>query len=524
MKISFESDEDAKALRAFLKDSADGTGKAEKTQEVVRLHAQAEANLKRLETPVRMMLAGEFSSGKSSLANLLIGDQLIPTGVLASPLPPVVFRHGVETTSAACWWAGREQQGFKGAQFQSIMALEPDYIVLTAPNPLLKHVTIFDTPGSSDPDRDGEILVELSGRAEMVIWCTNAVQAWRESERETWFKLSNTVIRNGLLAVTHVDLPSVRHGYARIMGRLEREAGPHFKGILPIETLTALEAAPGGVVKDQKAWKSSGAEALVRAILDLAAAVRMPDILAAREFMTKYLGSYMVVPASEIPAEPVAVVAPAVSTTKPPASARAALGMPEAVEKRKKPAVTDELGQKVNPLAGFAKLRSMGSKKLSPEIENDPYGADQAVADRAPEPAYEASAATGYATAKSAAETSKPTVPPTKTKAKDTAKFQALVTDWQAKIDALIAQVRDHSDLESSGFVQMAGDVVMEMINNIASAKVATKETAWIVAEFQDGLDLMVMMQMETGAAVLEEAATLILQLSRDLSSLINNS
>jgi Dynamin family len=515
MNITFESDDDANALRGFLTESAGGTGKYADVENLVGLRAQAEANLKRLEAPVRMMLAGEFSSGKSSIANLLIGEQLIPTGVLASPLPPVVFRHGPETTSAACWWAGREPENFKGAQFQAIMALDPDYIVLAAPNPLLKHVTIFDTPGSSDPDRDGEILVELSGRAEMVIWCTNAVQAWRESERETWFKLSNTVIRNGLLAVTHVDLPSVRNGFARIMGRLDREAGPHFKGILPIETLTALEAAPGGVVKDAKAWTASGAEALVRAILDLAASVRMPDIVGAREFMVRYLAPYIDIPAPKVVPPPVEAPATPDPVQRKPAPA----AKPVVADVAEKPVASQAPGQKVNPLAGFAKLRGAGSR-VAAEVPSAAYVGEAVVADP-PQPETQPDTQPGAKRKAEPAAMPKPLVSGPKARPKPTRQNPALVQEWLAKIDALIPHVRDHSDLESSGFVQLIGDVVMEMIEAINTGDLARGEAKWLEHEFQDALDLMIMMQMETGETAMEEAATLLLQLSRDLALLV---
>ena len=45
----------------------------------------------------RVCLMGEFSAGKSTLSNLLIGASALPVNITATQLPPVWISHGSDT-------------------------------------------------------------------------------------------------------------------------------------------------------------------------------------------------------------------------------------------------------------------------------------------------------------------------------------------------------------------------------------------------------------------------------------------
>jgi hypothetical protein len=500
MTTSFDTDSETGTLEAFLQKSSHGA--LSKIDDLDDLRNRAEVLLKRITSPVRTMIAGEFSAGKSTLTNLLVGERLIPTSVLASALPPIVFRHGAKVTASACWWTGREPQAFAGADFDALMTVNPDYVVMTAPNPILKRVSIFDTPGTSDPDRESEVLIELSSRAEMIIWCTNAVQAWRESERHMWTQLSPAVTKNGLMAVTHVDLPSVRQGYGRIMARLVKEAGSLFHAILPIDSLTAIESAPRGVVADEAGWTNSGGAGLVKGVLDLAASLRAPDILAARDLIAKRLLPAMnpkqTSPKAMPKSEP---LVEADVTEAPPAAEQP----PEnAVQERStaRPAATG--GVKMNPLAGLTRLKD---KTRAAAAESAAREDAANLSELAAVPQEEQTGATAAPPARTA-------VPaPHRTRTGT----HALVTDWQSKMDALLLLVQGQNDPEESGFMQAASDTIMEVLDGISAAGVVQPEGQWLVDQFQEALDTVILMQMEPGDEAMEDAAMLLLQMSRDL-------
>ncbi len=511
MTISFEADAEITALEGFLQKSSQGA--LSNLDGIEDLRNSAESLLKRVSSPVRTMIAGEFSAGKSTLTNLLVGERLIPTSVLASSLPPIVFRHGAKVTASACWWAGKEPQAFEGADFDTLMTVDPDYIVLTAPNPILKRVSIFDTPGTSDPDRESEVLIELSSRAEMIIWCTNAVQAWRESERHMWTQLSPAVTKNSLMAVTHVDLPSVRQGYGRIMARLVKEAGSLFHAILPIDSLTAIDSAPRGVVKDAERWTHSGGAGLVKGVMDLAASLRKADVMATRDLIASRLAPAMeqtrpsektAAPkaAAARPAEPVAkaeapaaVIAPVPPATPP---AKPKLSAASATEKPAPRAA----GGRMNPLAGLAKLK----EKTQRSAEDADLPDD--LPDAAPTP--EAKAAVEESPALQVP--ARPVNRPARTEP------HPLLLDWQGKVAALIALIKAHPDPEESGFMQAASDTIMELLDAVSAPGVLQPDTNWLLGQFQEALDTVIMMQVESGDDVLEDAAMLLLQLSRDLA------
>ncbi len=502
MTIQFDADTEIAALESFLQKSSQGA--LSNFDGIEDLRSTAEALLKRVTSPVRTMIAGEFSAGKSTLTNLLVGERLIPTSVLASALPPIVFRHGAKVTASACWWAGKDSQPFDGADFDKLMTVDPDYIVLTAPNPILKRVSIFDTPGTSDPDRESEVLIELSSRAEMIIWCTNAVQAWRESERHMWTQLSPAVTKNSLMAVTHVDLPSVRQGYGRIMARLVKEAGSLFQAILPIDSLTAIEAAPRGVVKDPESWTNSGGAGLVKGVMDLAASLRSADIMAAQQLIVSRIEpalaqtrpSEKAAPAKPPVIEEVVakepVPKPAPTEAKPKLSAAAAMDKPAP-----RPA-----GGKMNPLAGLAKLK----EKAQRPDETDDIADTVDTQDDAPHPAP---VVTDPAEKRPA---TKPAQRPARTEP------HPILVDWQGKVQALVALLDGHPEPEASGFMQAASDTIMELLDAVSAKDMLQPDTTWLLGQFQEALDTVILMQVESGDDVLEDAAMLLLQLSRDLA------
>ena len=55
----------------------------------------------------RVAFMGEFSAGKSTAVNLVIGARLLPTAAVATQLPPVWIAHGPEPRDYALDAAGR---------------------------------------------------------------------------------------------------------------------------------------------------------------------------------------------------------------------------------------------------------------------------------------------------------------------------------------------------------------------------------------------------------------------------------
>jgi len=268
MKLSILKKQQLLFLQSFIKRTDPELGNV--VPEAAPLRRVAQKLHNRLRTPVRFILAGEFSAGKSTLANLLAGKNLAPTSILAGDLPPLLFRYGAKEQIAAGWWGQKKLMPVEGLDFKAAVRLKPDFILVNTTNPFFKEVNIFDCPGTSDPCRDDTRMQHLIKSAEATIWCTNAVQAWRESERYAWNNLPAINRKNSILAVTHVDLPVVRPNLGRVMARVHKEAGNDFRIILPIAVTKAAKAASGGAVQDRKAWVEHGGQALLDAIAVIA--------------------------------------------------------------------------------------------------------------------------------------------------------------------------------------------------------------------------------------------------------------
>jgi GTPase Era involved in 16S rRNA processing len=116
----------------------------------------------------------------------------------------------------------------------------------------LRTLHAIDTPGLGlgDPVLE-ERTVKACRSADLVIWCTPAMQAWKASEQHVWLSLPRSVRRRGVLAVTFMDALNAPHEAARVMARLHADAGDLFGRIVTaaaqgLERMLASEVEDGG--------------------------------------------------------------------------------------------------------------------------------------------------------------------------------------------------------------------------------------------------------------------------------------
>ena len=204
---------------------------------------------------------GEFSAGKSTAINLMLGGPVLPTEITATQLPMVWMTHGEDEKSFAVGddltlteLAGLDLRRGRLRQFSGLRIERPD--------PALDRVELIDTPGISDPTFSGDPLALATGLADAVVWCTPANQAWRQSEVGRWRALPEDLRRRSLLLVTRMDTLGSPRNVEKVRRRLEREAGGEFDAILFLDGRSA-----SGVGRDARgsdpAWTASGAAALI---------------------------------------------------------------------------------------------------------------------------------------------------------------------------------------------------------------------------------------------------------------------
>ena len=208
---------------------------------------------------------GEFSSGKSTLLNVIMGRRVLPTQVTATQLPVIWMTYG-ETP---------EVQGLcHDGRLVALPPGDPDpeswgrfmLIRLVTDSPALKLCDIIDSPGHSDPQLPKGALAFLDHVIDFVVWCTAANQAWRQTEKAAWTALPARLRKVSILAVTRIDKMKSERDRNRVLGRLETETGDLFAEIRPVASLQALAALQDGAVTNADLWQSSGAEALIEEI------------------------------------------------------------------------------------------------------------------------------------------------------------------------------------------------------------------------------------------------------------------
>lgn len=177
-------------------------------------------------------MLGESNSGKTSLVNSLLGHALLPTSVVANTRLPVLLRFDEAASVSSVSAAGRSKldaHHLDGGAIAQSRSLE-----VGIPNERLKTFDIMDTPGQSGASfllQTGELTP-----LQLLVWCTVATQAWKESERRTWLSLPRSYRSQAILAVTHADDLKSQSEKAQVEFRLRTVTGGLFKHIVFVAT------------------------------------------------------------------------------------------------------------------------------------------------------------------------------------------------------------------------------------------------------------------------------------------------
>lgn len=272
------TEQEVRQLERFLT----ATEKMEADAALEDLRARALAHAERLSNAVNIGFAGEFGAGKSSLANMLAGADILPTGPQHLKLPLVIVAYAETPETTVGWW-NKEPKTYSGIALEKAAADEPDFISVGLNTPALKEISLFDLPGSGALDDTYKQTLDLLKFVDCAIWCTNGTNAWRETERHLWAQVPAELRQNSLLAVTHADLPPVEEAIDRVLARLKKEKGGMFRAVVPIGTPVAVRAMAQEPEPDFALWETCGGQTLAEHVLEVASSRRQSDLDAARK-------------------------------------------------------------------------------------------------------------------------------------------------------------------------------------------------------------------------------------------------
>ncbi len=211
---------------------------------------------------MKLALMGEFSAGKSTLANLLLEQSRSPMQVTATQLPPIWYSHG-EPAATRQLHDGM-QEAFDVDALSQIPLQDTQQINVSLDAEFLQSCDLIDMPGTSDPNMTPSFWERILPDVDAVIWCTPANQAWRQSEAALWEHVPAKLWKKSLLLITRVDKLRCDRDRARLTMRVRREVDGLFHDVLPVSLTRAL-AAEG----DSAALEASGAPALLERIGDI---------------------------------------------------------------------------------------------------------------------------------------------------------------------------------------------------------------------------------------------------------------
>lgn len=201
-------------------------------------------------------LLGEFSAGKSTLANALLGADQSTVRVTATQAPPIWYVPG-SGMPVRIGTDGSETEVESGA-LSDVTLQDTLAVRMPVQAAILEHFTIIDMPGSSDPNMSSDIWDALLPMADIAIWCTPATQAWRQSEAAIWDMVPDALHARSLLLLTRMDKVMGAKDRSRIINRVERETRGLFSAVLPVSLLS--------VSKPIDQCEASGMGPLLRAL------------------------------------------------------------------------------------------------------------------------------------------------------------------------------------------------------------------------------------------------------------------
>lgn len=210
----------------------------------------------------RLAFMGEFSSGKSTLSKLLLGDAPLPVRVTATRFPPVWVSHGEQ---------GATMVGHDGSEtplaiedLASVRIEDARLIRLRSMSETLEICDLIDMPGISDPSMAADTWQSVLDEIDSVVWCTQATQAWRQTEAAAWQDMQPRTNGDNILLVTQIDKLRSDRDVERVLKRVRKETEGVFKAVYPLSILKAIEAGD-----DVAKWRDSGAAEFIGHLVDL---------------------------------------------------------------------------------------------------------------------------------------------------------------------------------------------------------------------------------------------------------------
>ncbi|QOR01508.1 dynamin family protein [Campylobacter sp. 2014D-0216] len=159
--------------------------------------------------PINIAIIGQFSSGKSTLLNLILKKECLPTGVVPVTFKPTFLRYAKEYFLRVEYEDGSDEivDISKLSHFsdQRNELKETKSLHLFAPIELLKNITLIDTPGLNANDIDTLTTYKELSFMHSAIWLSLIDNAGKKSEEEAIKANAKLLERGGICVLNQKD-------------------------------------------------------------------------------------------------------------------------------------------------------------------------------------------------------------------------------------------------------------------------------------------------------------------------------
>ncbi len=245
-----------------------------------QLHTSGQALATRLSSPVRVTFLGPPKSGKTTLINALIGQDIVPE---QAELPTYEIDYG-EQPKVIATTGDRSSLHLGGFDMERITAVAPVFLQIQTPVELLRRLRLMEVVTDGSPEEMLAATRWAVGRSDIFVWCS---RQFSKPEGQIWAHVPEAKKDHGFLALTQAD----RLSSEELSTHLDRiiEAGDtEFRIIVPLAARQASLAQRAGRPGGDKLIAASGVPALLDALLGHIQLGQQSDIDHATVFLDRF--------------------------------------------------------------------------------------------------------------------------------------------------------------------------------------------------------------------------------------------
>lgn len=242
---------------------------------------QGKLLLKRLNSPVRVVILGMPGSGKSQLLNFLSGQTIIPNNC---DLPSLELSLG-ECTRTIVMREDETSQTHEGLVLEKGADPETSFVRVEMPSEILEQITLLEVVADDSFDNQSQAIGWALERADIVLWCS---QEFNERERTLWAGVPDGLKDHSFLVLTKADILSSQDILGSRIMELQDIVADEFHSMIPVATKQAIAATgPEGTV-DQSVLLASGGNALMKTVMRQVDSGRQADMDSVMLFLNRH--------------------------------------------------------------------------------------------------------------------------------------------------------------------------------------------------------------------------------------------